>query len=76
MATESETRRVPLLLWPFWAIWRLFALIIGLTGRLAAGVLGLLLMIAGLIVSFTLIGLPVGVPLIIIGFLLMIRSIF
>ena len=76
MSNEKESRPVPLLLWPFWAIWRLFALIVGLTGRLLAAVLGLILMIAGLIVSFTLIGLPVGLPLILIGFLLMIRSIF
>jgi len=29
MSTETRTRRVPLLLWPFWAIWRLLAWIVG-----------------------------------------------
>ena len=75
MSAESETKRVPLLLWPFWAIWRLLATFVGLTGRLIAAVLGLVLMVAGLIVSITIVGLLVGIPRLIFGFLLMIRSI-
>jgi hypothetical protein len=75
-SAESRTRRVPLLLWPFWAIWRLLAWIVGLTGRLIAAVLGLVLMIAGLMISFTIVGLPIGIPLILFGFLLMIRGFF
>jgi hypothetical protein len=63
-------------LWPFWAIWRLLAWIVGLTGRLIAAVLGLVLMIAGLMISFTIVGLPIGIPLILFGFLLMIRGFF
>jgi hypothetical protein len=54
-------------LWPFWAIWRLLAWIVGLTGRLIAAVLGLVLMIAGLIFSITIVGLPIGIPLILFG---------
>jgi hypothetical protein len=75
-SAESRTRRVPLLLWPFWAIWHLLAWIVGLTGRLIAAVLGLVLMIAGLIISITIVGLPIGIPLILFGFLLMIRGFF
>lgn len=76
MTAREKTRRVPWLLWPFWAIWRLLAIIIGLTGRLVAAVVGLVFMIAGLIVSLTIVGLPVGLPLILFGFLLMIRGFF
>ncbi|MBU0493092.1 MAG: hypothetical protein KKA73_25600 [Chloroflexi bacterium] len=44
---EQQQDKVPLLLWPFWAIWRLLTLILGLTGRLVAVVLGLVLMAGG-----------------------------
>ena len=64
------------LLWPFVALWKLVAGIITLTGRLVAAILGLVLMIVGLIVSLTLIGAIVGVPLIIFGFLLILRGFF
>ena len=42
--SEQKTK-IPWFVWPFWAIWRLVALIIELTGRLVAAVLGLVLMI-------------------------------
>jgi hypothetical protein len=63
-------------LWPFWAIWRLVAVIIELTGRLVAAILGLVLMIVGVILTVTIIGAIVGIPLIIFGFLLIIRGFF
>jgi hypothetical protein len=72
----SESKRVHWLLWPFWAIWRLLFFIIGLTGRLVGGILGLALMIVGIVATITVIGAIVGIPLIIFGFLLMLRSIF
>jgi len=75
MAEKSE-RRVPWFLWPFVALWDLLALILKLTGRLIALVLGLVLMIVGLILTVTLIAAPVGVPLMVVGFLLALRSIF
>jgi hypothetical protein len=68
--------RVPWLLWPFVALWRLLALILGLTGRLIAVVLGVVVMILGLLATVTIVGAPVGVPLMIFGFLLVIRGIF
>jgi hypothetical protein len=67
---------VPILLWPFWAIWRLVVLIIELTGRLIGAVLGLVLMIVGVVVSLTIVGAIIGIPLIIFGFLLILRSLF
>ncbi len=69
-------RGVPWFLWPFWLIWRLVIGIVAFTGRIVGAVVGLVLMIAGLLISLTVIGLVVGVPLIIFGFLLLLRSIF
>jgi hypothetical protein len=73
---SPEKRKVPLLLWPFWALWRLLAFIIGLTGRLVAIVLGFALMIIGAILIVTIVALPIGIPVVIFGFLLVIRGIF
>ena len=67
---------VPWFLWPFWLIWRLIVLVIEFTGRLVGAILGLVLMIAGFVVSLTVIGLIVGIPLMIFGFLLLLRSLF
>lgn len=76
MSARNSQRRVPLLLWPFYAIWRFLAWIVGLTGRLIAILLGIVLMIVGLIVSLTIVALPIGIPLIIFGFLLVLRGLF
>lgn len=63
-------------LWPFIAIWRLLATIVEMTGRLLAMIIGIVLMIAGGLVSLTVIGAIVGIPLAIIGLLLFVRGIF
>ena len=74
--TENSPRRTPWFLWPFVAIWDLLALLLGLTGRLVAGVLGLAIMIVGAVLTLLVISAPIGIPLVIFGFLLMVRSIF
>jgi hypothetical protein len=71
-----EEKKVPWYLWPFWAIWRLISWIVQVTGRVIAVILGFLLMIVGVIISFTIIGLIIGVPLILIGIMLVIRGLF
>jgi len=76
MSTTAKSRSVPWYLWPFWAIWRLITFIVELTGRLVAVVLGLVMMIIGALVSLTVIGAVIGVPLILIGFLLVLRGFF
>ena len=76
MTKDNERRRVPLLLWPFYAVWRLLTFILEMTGRLVGVVLGLVLLIVGLIVSLTVIGAVVGVPLMIVGLLLIVRCLF
>jgi hypothetical protein len=72
----EERQRTPWFLWPFVAIWDLITWILQLTGRLVAGILGLVFMILGAILTVTVIGAVVGLPLIIFGFALMVRSIF
>lgn len=74
--SQRQVNRVPLLLWPFAAVWDLLAIFLGLTGRLVAGILGLVLMIIGAILTITVVGAVVGIPVIIVGFLLVLRSLF
>jgi hypothetical protein len=76
VTTRVEKRRVPVLLWPFWAIWRLLTLILELTGRLVILVLGVVLLIVGVIVSLTVVGAVVGVPLALVGLMLISRGLF
>jgi len=73
----TDTRKAaPWYLWPFVAIWDLITWILKMTGRLVAGVLGLVFMIVGAILTVTVIGAVIGIPLIVFGFALMVRSIF
>ena len=65
-----------ILLWPFTALWSLLGLVLRLTGRVLAAILGLAFMIIGISLTFLVVAAPVGIPLIILGFLLTIRSIF
>jgi hypothetical protein len=74
--TENEKKHVPWFLYPFWLIWRLVVLIIQATGRLVGAILGLVLMIVGVVVSLTVVGAVVGIPLVIFGFMLIVRSLF
>ena len=73
---SSESRRVPILLWPFYALWRLVTGILALTGRLVAAVLGIVLVVAGGLLTATVVGAPVGIPLVVRGLLLFARSLF
>jgi hypothetical protein len=74
--TTHERQHIPWYLWPFAAIWKLLAVIVEMTGRLVALILGIVLMIVGVLVSLTIVGAIVGVPLAIIGLLLFIKGIF
>jgi hypothetical protein len=70
------TKRIHWAWWPIIALWRLLAIIVELTGRFIAIVLGLVLMLAGFLVGLTIVGAIVGIPLFIIGFMLVVRGIF
>ncbi|MDY6847090.1 MAG: hypothetical protein SVP52_08140 [Chloroflexota bacterium] len=74
--TKHNRKRIHWLLYPFWLIWRLVIWIIEATGRLIGAVLGLVLMIIGVVVSLTVIGAIIGIPLVIFGFMLLVRSLF
>jgi len=69
-------KKTPWYLWPFVAIWNLVVYIVSLTGRLVAILLGLALMLLGAILTVTIVGAIVGVPLAVIGFLLVIRGLW
>lgn len=73
---DATRRRTPWYLWPFVALWKLVAGIIKLTGRLVAMLIGLVLMIAGVALTATVIGAIVGIPLVIFGFTLAVRGLF
>jgi hypothetical protein len=74
----------PWYLWPVVALWRLVAALIGLTGRLVAVLLGVVLFIAGGLLTLTVVGAVAGIPLMIaaggakhiVGLLLIVRGIF
>lgn len=64
-----------IILWPFKMILSLVSSVVKLTGRLIAIVLGLVLMTVGFAATFTIIGGIVGIPLIIFGFLLLVKGV-
>lgn len=74
--TEETTRRVPLLLWPFVLVWRLLGLVLNVTSRIICALLGLLLMVAGVAITMSIVGAPAGIALSVLGFLLLVRALF
>jgi hypothetical protein len=72
----TQTKRIPWYLWPFAALWKLLAVIVEMTGRLVAMILGIVLMIAGTLVTLTVVGAIVGIPLVIVGLLLFLKGLF
>ena len=75
MTTETK-KHIPWYLWPFAALWKLIAVIVEMTGRFLAMVLGIVFIVVGIIISLTIIGAIVGIPLAIIGLLLLLRGMF
>ena len=72
----SEEHKTHWIFWPFVALWRLVTWILELTGRLVAVVLGVVFMAVGAILSVTVIGAILGVPLFLFGVLLTFRGLF
>lgn len=73
---DTHEHRVPLLLWPFYALWRLVTFILNIVGRLVCALLGIGLMVTGMALAMSIIGLPIGVALAAFGFLLLARALF
>ncbi len=76
MSHTHARRHISWVWWPVLALWRLLSTIVEMTGRFVAMVLGLVLMLVGFIVSLTIVGAIVGIPLMIVGGLLTLRGIF
>ena len=72
----AARKKVIWVFWPFAALWDLLAFVLNITGRVLAAVLAVALMIIGIVFTMTILGAPVGIPLAVIGLLLLIRSFF
>jgi hypothetical protein len=66
----------PWILWPFIALWRVLTGIILVTGRLVAIILGGVFILVGVIVSLTVIGAVIGIPVALFGLMLILRGLF
>jgi len=78
MIARKHHHRHPIfwIFWPIRVFWMLITTIVGLTGRLVAMIVGTVFIVVGIIVSLTVVGSIVGVPLAILGFLIVLRGIF
>jgi hypothetical protein len=74
--SENEEKRIPWLLWPFYAIYRVVTFVFELTGRIICALIGLALKAAGLAITVTVVAAPVGIPIAAFGFLLLVRALF
>lgn len=73
---ESTDKSVPVMLWPFYAIWRLLTFVLNVIGRVLCALLGIALMVTGVAIAMSVVGAPFGIPLTAIGFLLLVRALF
>jgi uncharacterized membrane protein (DUF106 family) len=76
MTDIKHQQHTPWLLWPFVAVWRLVTFILSITGRFIAVVLGFVLGVVGFLLTVTIIGAIVGVPMMVLGLLLVLRGLF
>jgi hypothetical protein len=72
----THTNATPWFLLPFVALWKFVALLVNLTGRLVAVILGATLMLAGGFLCLTVIGTVVGLPLAALGLIIVLRGLF
>jgi hypothetical protein len=70
----AQSKKPPCLLAPFVALWNLIAYIISITGRLIAILLGLAFLILGVILTITVVGAILGIPMAIFGLLVVVRG--
>ncbi len=69
-------KRTPWYAWPFVIVWKTLATVLTLIGRATFFGLGMLLMIIGFFLTLTFLAAPIGIPLIILGFIMVSRAIF
>jgi general stress protein CsbA len=65
-----------ILTFPFRLLWAIVRTILNLTGRFVAVLLGIVLVVAGVALSLTIVGAIIGVPMVIIGAGLILKGIF
>jgi len=65
-----------IILFPFVAVWNLITFVFEVTGRIFAAIIGFLLLLVGVVLIFTVVGALIGIPLMVFGILLLIRSVF
>ena len=75
-ATLAKPALSILLVWPVRILWRLVTCIANLTGIILALILGMLFMVIGLALTASFIGAILGIPLFILGFLLLLRGLY
>ena len=73
---ENGERRIPWTLWPFYAVRRLLTFILNITGRIICAFIGIVLMAAGISITLSIVGAPLGIPMAAFGFLLLVRALF
>lgn len=69
-------RRTPLLVLPIVWLWRFVTFLVNLIGILLALILGLFFMVIGLALISTVMGAIFGIPLFILGFMLLLRAFY
>jgi hypothetical protein len=74
--TTRTKHHIPWYLWPIVALWQLVATIIELVGRFVAILLGFVLFVVGAVVSLTIVGAIVGIPLMLFGGMLVLKGMF
>lgn len=67
---------IHVLLWPFRMVWGLIGIIFLAVGKLFTMLLGLGLVALGIVLTASLVGIAAGIPLIVFGALLALRSLF
>jgi hypothetical protein len=65
-----------ILLLPFKLVWGVLTWVLNLSGRFIAILIGLVSMVVGVLLTITIIGGIVGIPLFIFGFMLILRGLF
>lgn len=73
---DSADSGVAWILWPFYAIWKILTLILNITGRIICALIGIVMMVAGVAISMSIVGAIIGIPLASFGFLLSVRALF
>lgn len=74
--TDTVERRTPWILWPFVALWRVLTFILEITSRILCAIFGLIIAIVGSLITMSVIGAPIGIPIAIFGVLLIVRALF